>query len=271
MASVPARYIKDKVVDYDGEIFACLNLPLEMAGLKIRPPSFLVFSLLETVDSLFIKDFSKCDAMDICRALYIAVHVENCAGDVKAWIEAGGKTKFKADKPDTWLAWDKKISDWADENKLEKLALSDFVNFRNFLIANSFTGYEMIPDTGGGSYMPYLFGAETMASVVITAGYEAIWKMPMCLVGHMAACKARSNGVKGIDRPKDEQDIKLQLKLACERETKGELHPWQIKEPDQYGPTEEQIKARPEVKTEWNTLLKAHLRAKREKETAANG
>jgi hypothetical protein len=271
MASVPAHYIKNKHVDYDGEIFACMNLPIEVSRIRISPPPFGVFSLLEVIDSKFIKDFKNSDAMDFVKALYIAAKGKHCAAEVMEWVYAGGKQSVDHAKRETWLEWDKEVSKFADHYKIGEMNVADIPRFRKFLIDNAFSGYDMIPEQGGGEFMPYLFGAETMASVVAVAGYDAIWNMPLCMVGHIAAAKARSNGVKGVARPKDQDDIKKQLKDADERELKGELHPWQIKEPDMYGLSADQIKARPAVKEEYQKILKAHLRAKREKESASNG
>ena len=53
----------------------------------------------------------------------------------------------------------------------------------------------------------------------------------MILIGHTFAALAKSNGTKGVARPKDKADIRKQMILAAAREYKGELHPWQIEEP----------------------------------------
>ena len=116
--------------------------------------------------------------------------------------------------------------------------------------------------------MPYLFGAETIAAVSMVSGVlnipytEVIWNVPLCLVGHIAACEAKRNGVKSVTRPKDDADVRLQLKLANERESKGELHPWQTFEPENYPLLAKQIKARPEIEKEYFSLLEARLKSK---------
>jgi hypothetical protein len=266
---VPARYIKNKEVDFDGEIFACMNLPFCIAGLEIRPPAIGVFSLLEVIDSLFIKDFAKSDAMDFCRALYIAHCRKAAAEDVRGWIKQGGRENFRVKDPNVWIDWDRKVAKFADEINISSLSPADIAAFKNFLTENTFNGYDMIPDSGQSEWMPYLFGAETIASLMLTCGAagidEVIWEIPLCLVGHMAACTAKRNGIKGVARPQDETDMKLQFKLAYERESKGELHPWQIAEPENpnFELSEAQIKARPEIKAEHIALLEAKLANKR--------
>lgn len=288
MAHVPGRYIKYKKIDYDSEIFACLNLPFYVGGyslgmwhwlfknyrplpLEIQPPSIGVFSLLEIIDSKFIKDNAKSNAMDFIRALYIAYYGKNTALEVREWVQTGGKDKFSFNDRSTWLKWDYKLALFSDKIHADKISVDEISAFRKFLIENTFAGYEMIPDSGGGSYLPYLFGAETLASVSTLAGKldipyeEIIWNVPLCLCGHISACEAKRNGVKGVERPKDKADIKLQFKLANEREKAGELHPWQIAEPDNanFALSEMQMKARPEIKKEFTAILKAYLRAKR--------
>lgn len=267
MASVPAKYIKQKSIDFDGEIFACMGLPFVIAGIEIHPPSVGVFSLLEVIDSRIVNDVKNASAMDFCRALYIASKGKDSALEVREWVKQGGK------KPhDNLLSFDVKVCEFADSHNLGNIDLAELYTFRSFLLENSFNGYEMIPDTGFGSFMPYLFGAQTIASIALTCGCpdidKVLWEIPLCLVGHMAAVTAKRNGVKGVEIPKDEADTNLQIKLAEERELKGEFHPWQIAEPDNalYGLTEIQIKARPEIKSEFTKILKDFLRAKRLKE-----
>lgn len=267
MASIPAKYIKQKSIDFDGEIFACMGLPFAIAGIEIPPPAIGVFSLLESIDSRVVNDIKNASAMDFCRALYIAHFGKESAADVREWIKQGGKQPHGK-----LLPFDVKICGFADKYKLGEIELPELYAFRSFLLENSFNGYEMIPDSGGGSFMPCLFGAQTIASIALTCGIsdmnKVLWEIPLCLVGHMAAVTAKRNGVKGVEIPKDEADIKLQQKLADERELKGKLHPWQIAEPDNalYGLSEMQKKARPEIKTEFNNILKDFLRAKRLKQ-----
>ena len=273
MAEVPARFIKNKVIDYEQEIFSCLNLPFRIAGyragffhrlfrdcrpnpLEINPPSVGVFSLLECIDSMFIKDFVKSDAFDFCRALYISYYGRDAAMEVKQWINEDGKKKFKPLDKSTWLFWDRKVALFADKINAGKLGIDDIVAFRKFLTVDTFAGYEMIPDSGG-SFMPYLFGAETIAGIAMMSEKlnctydQVIWDVPLCLIGQMTAVEAKRNGIKGISRPKDDADVKLQLKLAREREEKGQLHPWQIEFPEIYPLTEKQKKIRPESEQEY--------------------
>lgn len=282
MAEVPARFIKNKEIDFDQEIFSCLNLPFVFAGydagffhrffrdcrpipIEVHPPSIGVFSLLEVIDSLFIKDFSKSDAFDFCRALYIAYYRKDAAIEVKQWIQDGGKDKFNFDDVSTWLFWDRKIAKFAEKIHVERLGLEDIKAFRRFMTVDTFAGYEMIPNSSASPWMPYLFGAETIAGVAMMSEKlnctydQVIWDIPLCLIGHMTAVEAKRNGVKGVSRPKDEDDIRLQLKLAREREEKGELHPWQIEYPEIYPLTSRQKTVRPESEKEYYEALQKKL------------
>lgn len=278
MAEVPAKYIKNKVIDFDGEIFASMGLPVKIAGLLLYPPSIGVFSLLETIDAIFIKDFEIANSMDLYRALYIMFKRKKAACEVRNWLQSGGREKFKIENRDSWLPWDFKVA------KFAKKAKFDFWNFcelRKLATGVTFNGYEMIPSLGGGGG-EYLFGADAIASIfrlagpVVNSDFEkVVWDLPLCLVGHIAALESQSNGVKGVCRPKDIDDMKLQFKLANEREKNGELHPWQIEQPHVYRPNEKQIKANPEIKKEHNAAMKAYLQKlreeKAEKEAKAKG
>lgn len=290
MAHVPSHYIRFKVYDFNAEITACLNQPFYIGDFKsglfhwlfrdcsknqleIYPPSIGVFSLLEVIDSVFVKDGTQADAWDFLRCLFIAYYRKDAASFVREWIQAGGKDKFNKNDKSTWLDWDYRIARFADKIHADKITLSEIADFRSFLLSNTFNGYEMIPDSSrdGESYMPYLFGAETLASVASIAGKlgctydQAIWDVPLCLCGFITSCEARKNGIKGVSRGKDLEHMKQMFKEANERELKGELHPWQIEEPENgnYALSDIQRKARPEIVKEYQKLLKEKLRSKR--------
>ena len=271
MAHVPSSYIKNKKIDYDEEIFAVMSLPVRFAGVPVRPPSIGVFSLLEIIDSVFIKDPSAATMMDFHRALYIAFHGEACVLEIREWVAAGGRESFDLDKRSTWLPWDFEVATFAIDHPA---TFADFAAFNVFLTEPTFSGYEMIPSMGASS-SAYLFGADSIAGVFRIAGKatgmgyrEIIWELPLALVGHLAAIEAKANGVQGVGRPKDPDDIKKQIADADIRESRGELHPWQIEEPHMYPLEPLQVKARPEIKKDFNVAMKNYLRKQREREAA---
>ena len=108
-------------------------------------------------------------------------------------------------------------------------------------IGSALSGYQMIPDSGGKGGGLYLFGAPTIGSTIAgLAGalggdaYALVWEVPLCLAGHVLAGRAAANGVKGVGRPKDRDDIRRQIADAKSREERGELHPWQRTAPSDY-------------------------------------
>jgi hypothetical protein len=268
MAMVPAHHVKWKTVDYDGEIFACLGVPCVIAKHSFKPPSIGVFSLLEVIDSKIVNDFQHFSLMDFYRAAYILIHRQESAEDVREWKRDKGAERFEG-QPSDWHPFDKKVYAYFKDTEF---TVSDMINFRSFLLDNTFAGYEMIPNSCPSGNRPYIFGADTLASIVrallgsgipIVGG--VIWDLPLCIIGFISAARAAENGVKGVGRPKDLDDIKLQLKQANERESKGELHPWQIEEPHIYRPSEIQEKANPDIKRLHNDALKAYLKKERDK------
>jgi len=265
MAQVPASYIKNKPVDYDGEIFACMQMPVVIAGLAVPPPSLGVFALLEVIESPVVADFAKAQAHDCLRALDIAVRRREAAEDVRQW--AKNRDLYDPLDPSKWTAWDIRIAKLAESPDLR---IADFALLRSHLMDVTFEGYGMIPQLGSGS-SPYLFGAEAIANMVRLCGAtnmsygQLLWELPLCLVGHMAQIAARAAGVKGVSRPKDLADIKRQLKLADSRIRRGKLHPWQKKEPHMYPLDNAQVEAHPEIEVEFNLAMKAYLARQRKK------
>jgi hypothetical protein len=266
MASVPANYIRWKEQDYDGEIFAALAIPVVIAGHTFRPPSVGVFALLEILDSKIVSDFEGAAIIDFYRAAYVMIFRENCAASVMQWKREGGAELFSGPAKN-WHQWDKDVCDYFANTDFRP---SDFIEFRKLLMGATFAGYEMIPDNGPSSHRPYLFGADTIAQICRNLSgmgitmREMIWEAPLCLCGFISASAAKENGTKGVGRPKDPESIKSQIAEANEREERGELHPWQVEEPNIYRPTEKQIKANPEIVKQHNLELKKYLKKMRE-------
>lgn len=264
MAQVPASYIKDKAVDFEAEIFACAGVPRTFCGIEVLPPPVGVFALLEILDNRFVGSPATATVRDFTEALYVTHRRELAAAAVQSWqVGKGERLAFDVDDKATWTPWDHEVVKFAARID-GKFQPEDMAAFSDWLMGPTFGGYEMIPPSSSGGV--YVFGAEAIAGCVARghgSAFEAIWRTPLCLSGFIAANEARSAGTKGVGRPKDPADIKAQCDAAVVREAAGELHPWQIAEPDYYGLEPAQVQARPAVSGEFAAILKAHLRKKR--------
>lgn len=264
--SVPAQYIKTKTIDWDGEILQCLGVPARFCGVRVAAPSLGVWSILEMIDSKIVKGAPDATFVDVLRALYVLSVKAKALEWLPEWLDAGLKDEPLPTEIESVHEWDRAVIVWSKEAGV-KVNDFDHVRLAKWLDL-SFSGFEMIPSSGGGQL--YLFGAPTYGRILAALGGKfgltldrVIWDLPLCLVGHTMAGLAEQNGVKGVGRPKDPDDIKRQLQEATERELAGQLHPWQIEDPEFHLPTQAQREARPEVMAEFRALL--------EKAAAAQG
>jgi len=265
MADVPARCIKTLPVDYDGEIFAMMDLGLPVdtedgQTYFVRPPSFGVWSLLETFESPFVTNLEDCTFLDVWRAMYINEKRSACASQVRDWFYGSGKD-VDPENSETWQAWDNDCAAWADTVKIDwnywALRIREWFQL-------SFNGTAMLPKTIGSS-SEYWFGADTLGLVLATVGHVqgydlhgVLWEIPFSIVSHTIAQHVHINNPKiPVARPKDEQDIRLQLRLAEEREERGELHPWQVKEPLEYDLTQAQTVNNPGLREQYERMRDA--------------
>ena len=233
-APVPADYIKTSEYSGDHEIFGCLGVPLVVESHEIPHPSLGVWALLESFDCPFVDKFDVgIDLIHCLRALYINHYRESCAVLVQTWRFAD-KPEFDFDNKKTWHEFDKAVMKFKKRIKFDINNSDNWWQIRG-MFGMAFNGYGMIPGSGGGG--AYLFGAESMGSILSSLGgsgasiKDLLWETPMILLGHATAASARANGVKGVARPKCPQDRRKQLILAMAREHKGELHPWQVDRP----------------------------------------
>ena len=78
MATVPASYIKTAPIAWEAELAAAFGLPVRITGrLEMQHPPLGVWSMLEIIDSRFIKDPGDCDTLDVWRALYLLCNGRN--------------------------------------------------------------------------------------------------------------------------------------------------------------------------------------------------
>lgn len=242
---VPPHFIKDAPVDWAGEIFAASGLPLVLSPeVSVPPPSYGVWALLELLDCDFVHPVKTRTDWGACIALGVACLGREAIPLVRDALAAGvpDNPPDLADLPvevDDLTARCITICAHAEINPATAAAkLGDLYHHLNL----AFSGYAMIPKAGGGGGGKYLFGLDAFAGVVATVGPmlqttpdALMWDTPLCLIGHLVAAENRRQGAKGIKRPKDPEDVKLQLALAKDRAKRGVLHPWQEQEPHIYG------------------------------------
>jgi len=262
-ASVPASYIKTMEYDGDREIFGCLGVPLIVDGQRVKHPSLGVWALLESFECPFVDKFQEgLEIIHCLRALYVNEYRSECAELVQEWVYSD-KVDFVSDDVTTWHAFDVAVMDYATGLKFDINDSDNWWIIRN-MFSLAFNGYAMIP--GGGTGGAYLFGAESMGSVLSLLGGsgasidELLWNTPMVLLGHTTAAHAKANGVKGVCRAKCPEDRRKQLILAMAREHKGELHPWQERYPLDYGLSRFQNKHKALVK-KWEALVEEAAKA----------
>ena len=228
-------------------------------GVTIAHPPLGVWSLLEMIDSRYIKCSEQCDPLDALRALYICSVGRDALPAVVAYIPHRDNPVALSDTGH-YTAFDWTVARWA------QLAIGtrplDLTAF-DAALDLAFSGFSMIPAGGPGS--AYIFGTPTIASTMLILGPlgysqdDILWSVPSCLVGHIIAAHAKLNGVKGVSRPKDRRDIATQLKLAEAREDSGELHPWQITSPELHRITNRQREANPSIIDLYNCIVKCKL------------
>lgn len=252
MAQVPTAYVKDKAVNYEGEIFAMLGEGVRVGGYHFRPPSLGVWALWEILDSPIIHADDDATMGDYLRLLWVNDVRRDAVPIIAEWVAVG--------KPAVGLfcELDDIVEAWAKDSLVDEVLGEDV---RNEIISQMplcYTGYETMPASGGSAGL-WLFAGEAFGAICSVAPSDSdtlIWDIPMTLNGHMTAHRAAVNGVKGVGRQKDEEDIKEQLKLANEREAKGKLHPWQIKDPIAFPLTSKQCEF-PATIMKYESLLKA--------------
>jgi hypothetical protein len=237
MAHVPSVYIKDKEVNYEREIFAILGEGFRVGSFHFRPPCLGVWALWEILDSPVIHGSDDALVGDYLRMLWINDVRQAAVPVLSRWCEAGKPG------PNDTCELNESVIKWANDLPSEVTDASCMFKVAEQL-ALCYTGYETIPSSGDASGQ-YLFAGESFGAICASGVEHAetmIWHTPMTLHGHVTASRANAAGAKGVGRPKDPDDIKLQLKLANEREARGELHEWQEKQPLAFPLSAEQCK-----------------------------
>jgi hypothetical protein len=234
VVTVPAQWIRDAAVDRPGEFFAAVGLPVVIAGVPIPPATFGVWALLELLDCDVFHPRKEATPWGCVVAFYVAAHGRQAAPLVQQAVAAGVH-----ESPPL-------LTNMQTDDKLT-IASIHFANSANFAARHveplcewlnlAFTGFAMLPGKGGGS--EWLFGVEKLGGIIAALGAELnampeeiAWEIPMTVIGHAAAQKAKQNGTQGVARPKDVKHFAELLAEAKERAAKGLLHPWQEQYPE---------------------------------------
>lgn len=247
---IPVRYVpnRKKKIDFDAEAAAFLAGAFFLQdGLEIPSPPMGYFTVLELITSNFFLQPLSCNEEDFFIAM--------------ALLLAGRKAVFLADeyRKGRRELLIQEAEKFAAEHG--ECAIKEYEHILHEVLILPFEGLAMLP-VENGLQKEFIFDAEYLASlagcVAMTTGGSidsVLWDMPLLQAGHIRAFRARYEGNDRIERPDDPEAIKAALKEAEEREGKGELHPWQIAEPQKYPPTEKQIQARFSIIAEHKELL----------------
>lgn len=235
---IPWWFIKDKAINHPQEVLAVTNSPLVLksAGgesIAVKPATIGFFVLLECIDSGFFRSPSTASVNDVFRAVA-------CANS--------GRALFPMDA----ARLNREVAKIAESSG--HAIMENYEELCCWLLVTPWYGYEMIRNRGKSRKREkYLFGGPTV-STVIDAGAkyahmspeESIWNLPLTMAGHLAA--VNDCGKLDPARPKDIEDLKQKRAEALEREKNGELHPWQIAEPEYYPLSFNQVKRQEEEK-----------------------
>ncbi len=248
MLKIPAWYIPTKNVDYEAEVFQFLKASATFGHLVLPPPFGCYFTLLELITSKFFIDPVECTGQDVSKALVILLHNRKSLPMIQDELSGGSKLEKAAAK--LWKKHGKSIAE-----NYEKIV--------NWVLVIPCEGFDLLP-TGKKSNKPFWFDAEYLAMNVMIATQASgmtmdavLWDMSFEALGHLIAADAKREGVAGVERKANREILKKEMESAKEREAKGQLHPWQIKYPERYEPSKEQVDARLEILKEWEELKNA--------------
>ena len=233
VVTVPRPWIKDAKIDRPGEFSAAVGLPLVIGGVNVPPVTYGVWALLEMMDCDLVHPRKQSTGWGCAVAFYVAVNGPQAAPLVMRAVANGSHLDPDLrDNPDPLTIAAFELADRAQLDGDKVAQLEDWLYL-------GFTGFAMMPNKGNAA--EWWFGVETLAGLVAALGAELnatpdelAWHTPLTLIGHVAAQKAKQNGAPGVARPKDPEDIALQLKLAKERAAAGKLHPWQEQYPETF-------------------------------------
>lgn len=222
MASIPDRFIRNKVIDFESEILSCYGVGIETHGIYLPPLTLGIMSMLELLDNKLIKG-EEATVFDYGIIFYSIKKKQKALKHVAKYVR-GHRAPLEL-----------RVRLFMALNRINILSMPRIKE----MLETAFTGFDMLPR--GGSAGLFVYGADTVAGLAFTCcdklkkSYEEImWNTPLTLIGHVSALNAASNGAKGIGRRKCEDHIKALFKKCKEWDKQDKLYPWQWLEPDIY-------------------------------------
>ena len=242
MPSIPDRFIREKVIDYESEILSCYGVGIETHGIYLPPLTLGITSMLELLDNKLLKS-EDATVFDYGIIFYLIKKKQKALKYVAKYVR-GHKTP---------LEWRVRLF-----MLLNKISLLSMPRIKE-MIETAFTGFDMLPRGGSGGL--FIYGADTIAGLAFTCceklnktHEDIMWNTPLTLIGHMSAVNAASNGAKGIGRRKCELHLKALFAKCKEWDEQNKLYPWQWLEPDIYHL--ESYQTSKEIKRDYDKRLK---------------
>ena len=219
-AIVPAKWIRKRELHYWMEELQCINAPASFGSLLLPPPTLGTYILLELSGNSFFANPRTAGVAEAARAVAILQDGRAALPAVMAMIR---------DDFDPINALMRRVVE------AHKEALVDhYDDIAAWIREVPYYGFDMIPPSADAEHEPFLFSGSTIGAVVSLARErlganvgEALWNIPVCLIGHMQAAFRKAEG-DSVRRPDDREDIREQLRLARERNERGEPHPWDL-------------------------------------------
>ena len=219
-AIVPAKWIRKRELLFWMEELQCVNAPASFGNLLLPPPTLGTYILLELSGNNFFANPRTAGIAEAARAVAILLDGRAALPAVTAMIR------------DDFAPINKLMHRVVDDHK--QALVDHYEEIAAWLRDVPWYGFDMMPSGGDGESEPYLFSGSMVGAVVYMARNrlgcsvgEAVWQIPVCLIGHLQAAPRHAEG-ETLRRPDDPADIREQLRLARERNEKGEPHPWEL-------------------------------------------
>ena len=227
------------------ELQTAFQIPFQFGGVEVPPLAIGTASLLEVgaVDVFRTQEIE--NAFGVAKLLYALTEREKCAAlffKWREWMESDKGKEFDIDDSATFHTLDFAVEKFALKHKLfaPKTYTDEKVLKLFEYVFVSFNGFLLIPEN---NYQEpkWLFDMPSVASQILIVGkslnlsyFDSLWRFPVSMASHLASQQMKANGAQHIERPASQEYIDAYRQLIFDRETKGQMHPWQFKDPVNY-------------------------------------